>query len=446
MAIVSNDNYKDILAEIASVPRGSSFLIEATIILPDRQIKPYRVVHTDIERDFAQAICDDGVITLSMSMGSYVTDILPNLEEIQIELMYIFTSEIDRDVQYDLKPVVRKYRAYPRLTKDPDLQGLPSIDRDQSLIELEFDITGRVSEVIRMTDVGGTYHNLRPIDLIRVMYYEISRQIEVPVEELPKGTEYVDPDVADTKENLIIPDGLKLLDLPQYLNKYCGGIYNYDIGTYYHERIWYTYPILNTHRYQESKHTIDIYVAPPNHMPGLTRTWKRSSDELKLSIVTTGDFIQKDDREEISLTQGNGIRFGKATELFESWSTVAGNVADTQYADTMAEFVIRNRKSNLQQITRVNPTDNLAHELSKLRTRTGYFILVTWENSRPDLLIPGTPVKFYYQTDSGVKELNATLLNVITHCKQAAPGMSEPRFVSNTAMELYVADSETPIV
>ena len=447
MAVVTQDAYKYKLDEIAKVPRPTYAIVECEIYLGNGEsLKPMRITDLDIERDFANAISDDGVITVKMRLDQYQRLVLPARETLTMSITYFYAAEMSPNIQHNVKPVVTTYRIYPRDTRNYNLQGNPSIDELRALVDVEFDIAGLLTEHIRMTDVGGIYESIRAIDLLRVLYHEISKDVTDTTMMISKGVDHVEPDVDKVVDYLIIPDGLRMINLPTYLNKYCGGIYNFDIGTYYYKDRWYIYPTFNAGRYTESKRTIDMYVAPPNHMPGSTRTWMLSPDLRKLSIITTGDFKQIDNRDEDSLVNGNGVKFAKASELFDSWATTKGNLSVASAADTTAEFVIKNRDSDMQQIVRIEETDNVAGVLTSLQLRKGYYLLVTWEASRPDLIVPGTPVRLYYMEGGKVVELEATVLKLESHTRQVNPGPQVEAMVTNTAMTLFVTDGNVPIV
>ena len=447
MAIITQDAYKDKLAEIAKFPRPTYAIIEFEIFLASGEsFKPMRITDIDMERDFANAMSDDGVITFKMRMEEYQQLILPDKENLTMTLTTYYAAEMSPDIQHDVKPVVTKYRIYPRDTSNYNLKGKPSIDEVRALVDVTFDIVGPLIEHLRMTDVGGIYESIRAIDLLRVLFHEISKSVADTTRMISKGVDHVEPDVDVVVPYLIVPEGVRMINLPTYLNKYCGGIYNFDIGTYYHNEKWYIYPTFNTHRYTESKRTIDIYVAPPNHMPGSTRTWMESLDRKKLSIITTGDYTQIDRRDEDNLVKGNGVKFAKASELFDSWVTTKDNLSVADMATNTAEFVIKNRDSDMQQIMRIDETDNVASVLTSLQSRKGYYVMVTWEASRPDLVIPGTPVRFYYMENGEVQQLEATVLKMESHTRQVNPGPQVEAMITNTALTLFIADAEVPIV
>lgn len=446
MAVVSNDAYKDILEDLSVNFRPSSLNVECIIHLPELKLKPHKVVGIDLEMDFYKAAGDDGVLELSMTAGDYQRYVLPNLDNLIVEIVYSYVGNTPGSTIDGIPPYITKYRAYARQTSDMDLQGTAGTDLDQTLGKYTFDITSRTVEYVRMTSVGGIYRDARPIDILRVLYHEISKDAGLPQDEATQGTDYVPPAVEGLQDFIIIPDGTPLIDLPTYLNEHCGGIYNQGIGCYYHANIWFIYPALNTSRYQESKHTLDIYVAPPNHMPGYDRTYMKRHN--KLIVLSTGDYKQMDKRDEDLLNQGSGVRFSKSTPTFENWAKTKKNVAVAQPNETMAQFVVKERGSNMSQIRNAPSkfTDNVAHQLSLLQPRVGYYILFTWENARPDLLVPGMGVTFNYMSEDKVTTLYASITNVEILTTTVTGRMTDDTYVTNCAITLFVADGATRIV
>lgn len=436
-----DDAYRDTLRTIALHPRPTFCKVSCAIVLPSGiMIAPYKVLNIDIERDFAKAIGDDGVIEISCSLGDYQRHLLPNVENLFIEITRTYIGETDDTDLIGVKPVVSRYRAYLRQTDDPSQQGLPAMDADQTIVEVTLDITAPNNELIRMTKVGGIYEDVKLTDLLKFIYHEVSNSAELPREDLSLGAEAVVANNDITMDYVIIEDDTELINLPQYLNKYCGGIYNFDISCYFHNRRWFIFPTYDTSRYATAKHTVDFYIAPPNHMPGTTRTWRQV--EKKVEIIITGETKQKDNRNVDSLVSGNGVKFGKASQVFEDWSTTTKNLPTVNSADNDARFVVKEHGSELQTFRNIPFTDNVAHVLTELVPLTGYRLLLIWENARPDALTPGSAVRITRQTETGLKVDNAVILNIESHTTQVNPGPKEVRYKTNCSIELFVTDME----
>lgn len=446
MSSYTKKHYDQIVRDISTVERPSICTVDCWIIANGVRMIPHKVINIDELRDFRQSPSDEIVLEVYMPRGDYQRHILPYPGDVEIELKFSWMTEREDVKVNNLKPIHRTFKAYLMSFEDADRQDEPKTDEDRTLTSASFSLIDKTTDLLRMEEISGTFVKQPLIDILRVIYGNRSMALDIPSEERCKGVEFAPPSRVEPPHVTMIRPGLPLLDLPMYLQKKCGGIYNQGIGTYYHQKIWYIYPLYDSSRYDVADYVMDIFDVQPNLMPGLDRTY-RIKDE-KLQIVTTGATVQTDRRDIDYVNYGNGIRFGLAKKLFNEYAGVTDNRATVNPERTMAQFTLRERDVDNQMVKYAENriTDNVAHEMSKMYPRTGQYVLVTWENSRPDFIIPGMPVKYIYQAESEIKEIKGTVLKAENHRTQESPGMTTRRMRTTTALTIFLDDDTVKIV
>lgn len=442
--------YRQAVAEISSAQRPSTYTWGCYIEANGRQLKPYRLAAMDVTCDFQYGCSDEIVIEVLMTQGDYIRHVYPFREDLVVRLTRTFVGEQGTQEIRDLPMKSFRYRAIPLDAKDMDLQGQPSIDNDQTLVTYKFQLMDFTIEQLRLEMVGGIFYQERTIDVLRTLLGVLSMRLDVPTDVRCKGVEFVEPNEETVFENVIIKHGTNVLDLGGYLQKRSGGIYNHGIGTYYQRRNWYVYPLYDIERYEVSgqkrhskeDYALDVFLVPPNRMPSTERTFQVKDDRLQ--ILCTGD-IRQTDREDIdNLTKGNGTRFMLAGESFNAFAGVKDNRATANPERTSAQFMLKPREHEYQYAPFSDNlfTDNVAYEMSKIAARKGEIISVVWENSRPDLIPPGMPLKLMYSNESDILTLYGTVLGMQYTTAPADPGISSSRYRTNAVLILFVVHVE----
>jgi hypothetical protein len=78
-------------------------------------------------------------------------------------------------------------------------------------------------------------------------------------------------------------------------------------------------------------------------------------------------------------------------------------------------------------------------QYSKLAARDGSVIMMEWENSEPDLLIPGMPVKILYLEEDNLRETYGTLVKAHTFVGLKGKGFTANRYSTNTVLAVFVS-------
>lgn len=206
----------------------------------------------------------------------------------------------------------------------------------------------------------------------------------------------------------VVPHDVRLIKLPHYIHEHEGGVYNHGLGAFVFKDMWSIYPPFNLLRYKRSltertQSVMELYQVPTDQIPTSEKTWQRTTSQLR--IICTGPAQVQDISVGAQVSDGNGVRYIRATRFLNAATTDRGNnTGQVNRAVYMAE-VRSSKRQDGDTIARFSPnrvTDNDHYELSKLAEREGQVYVTMWQNSVAlELLLPGQPVRVY-QDKGGV--------------------------------------------
>ena len=436
MVIVNSAIYDEIVNQIARTPRPAAFRVEAFVNSNGVLFESLKLIAEDGHRHFENGFADEIIVTLRFTLATFERYLWPNRQKLKVTIKATSIGESSDADNIGAPIIERQYDAVLVENRDYNLQGMPNYDAQMGFVDAQFQLINPAVQQFRLMTGGSNFHQQNPGTVVKGLLTYLSKQLKVPNEYAIKGVEMWPPDNETVSKHVIIPATTPAPDIPGYVQKYAGGLYNHGLGFYLHRHIWYVYPLYDHGRYERAKLTLDLFIVPHNRATGMNRTFQFKDSRLQVAI--TGDVRHKDSTDIQHLTTGNGVRFMKATPMFSEFAEVSGNRAYVDSSKTTAQFLI-NKRDNAHQAIKLssNPiTDNVAYEMSKLAARNGHLVMMVWENARPDLLIPGMPVKIYYGVESGYETLVGTLLNVTYVTQLDAPGTTGERY--RTTCSLYV--------
>lgn len=438
MAIVSRRLYDQTVNEIFVSPRPSHFTWEVEIIHGTEIIRPRKLVMLEEVREFDVGYCDKIFASVYMTQAIYEEKVYPNRNDLKMVLKMIPIYEGSEAVDPQRKIQVFTYRATLKDIKDDQLVTLPGMDGQQSLRRVLFQLVELGIDELRLTLTGGIFVNERTIDVIRALLGHYSLRLNLPEQHRIKGVEHREPNVVEPMKNIIIPHGVPLLDAPGYIQKYCGGVYNYGIGYYLHKRVWYVYPLWNTDQYETSRYRMDILVIPPNKMPAADRSWILKGQTIY--VTSTGDRDIVDKVDQLMQNKGNGVQFALATNSFNEWAKISGNKATTDPSKSNAQYLVKERqnKQKVLPFSKTRLTDNVAHETSEITKREGRYFQFSWDNSAPRLLYPGMPVKVLYEAPGGIEEQYGVLIKSESTAEPETTSEAERRYRYSTVLTVFI--------
>ena len=412
------------------------------IVGQNKTYVPLQVIAINIRCDFVKAYTDEFTCTLLIPLGKYARLIYPNRTSLEITLSKTPLRESSDDARYDAELESERYSAILiDGDKSPTVgQGRETNDEDSldlmDMLPVSFQLTNKAMEKLRMVSVGGIFRNTTVKDTIRSLLTKQSQDIKVDNKRVLEGVDIVEPKNASKRDHILLPQGIKIFDVCDYIQKNIG-VYNAGVGSYIRNKIWYVFPLYDTTRFNECKQTLSLLILPRNKFPQLERTYKKKGNSLTVLITSETGF--KDDSGTQYLNFGNGARFADANKFMEGFNETKDNTTLVARAKNINEFKLEDRPDgvNLINVTQNKITANPYYEYSKLIGRKGGIFKAIWENSEPSLLIPGMMTRISYYDEGGVKEIYATLLGA-EHSSMRMGDFGSQKHVVNSLMHFFV--------
>jgi hypothetical protein len=404
-----------------------------------------KVLSFDKIRDYEGNFADEVIITILIPAGKYAYRVYPYLDNLEFTLYKHSPKNIATRLDGADSISHERFTATvlnpPATTVEMNSRNQPSehaLDLN-GFVELQIQLLNKAVDQMRMRTVGGNYRNCTAEEVIKSILTTESQKLEVSSEYLPKGVDMV-PVVSPLKrDHILVKQGTRLVDVPSYIHQHCGGVYSTGFSHYFQNGLWYVYPTYNTTRFEKTPKTMTIINVPAMQMPGSEKTYLLDGNHL--TIMATGQTKVLNASEKLILNHGNGVRFADGNFFMESFAETLENKAVASRGKTNNEFITIQRDSTVNNVL-MSPTRITANpllEYSKLAARDGSMMLVSWENSDPDLIYPGMPVRLKYLDGQDIKQVDGVVLKVHNYT-QLVPGdgIMNNRHISTTNMSLFI--------
>lgn len=437
MPIIDTTKYDRVLEVIRNNPREVNYKIEYDIVVDGDIYKPNAVVEINQERNFVTDYAQSTTVFLRMSQQLFNQIVYPNRNKLRLIRRKVAIGEISEEELPSSTVQAKTFVASLVDSSNPSMQGQVSVDNDQMMRDYLFSVRELAVDELRLTQAGGTFRENSALDIAVGLLTHFTNQLNLPKEDMVTGVTFEPSDVKDVPFQTSIPHEVKLLGIVDWLQENAGGIYNQAAGLFFDTTAWYIYPLFNTTRFEKSKYTAEIVCLSPTQAPSMERTF--TIKDSRLFIAATGDVKQSDPEDIGYLNQGNGVRFIKATALHDGPVVVSKNKAKTNLNEVTASISVKDRESGLQSapFSKSKVTDNVANEISKIAARSGQILYIQWENSDPDLIIPGMPCRVLTQGVGDDIELYGTILWVQSHTRLNQPGMTSGRYKTSSVLMIF---------
>lgn len=444
MDIEQSSLYREVEAIVTSASKPVHYAWRAEIHVNGMTYSPLKLLSIDVSSDYDSKYADEIIVALAISGGTYAKRIYPFKEQVDITLYRQPLLEVGDSIDPERAIETERYTATLIDTGNPLLEanGLNSPSEEAlnltNIFEISFQLVNKALEQLRMISVGGKYRNATVEDVIKSVLTTESRKVAVENIRLPQGVDMVPASNVRSREHVIIPQGTKLVDVPEYVHRKCGGVYSAGLGYYLQGDFWYVYPCYDTTRFNSALQTLTVINIPTNKLPGIERTYRK--DSANLVVLATGEVRFRDDSEVQQLNYGNGVRFANADNFMDGFTTTENNKTVAKRSENNSEFVSVTRKSgnNNVQLSASAINSNPFVEYSKLARRQGSLLSFIWENSLPSLIFPGMVTKVMYLEEDDIKEVFGVVLKAHHYVQTKGQGMTDGRHICRTMLSIFV--------
>lgn len=445
MEIEDTPLYYEIQDILSGGSTNSFFKWEAVIHANGQDISPLKVVEIDFNRDYENNFGEETMIRLAMSGGDFFKDVYPYQSDIEITVYKIPMTEAGVNEDESRNVQSRRYKAVYVDQGNPLLETGGQLNNSREALNLTllmdrivFQLIDKNLDQMRMKEYGTVFRNQTVEEAIVSALTSASRNITGPETEKLLGVDIVPPNNTKVRENFLIKQNLRLVDIPRYIQEHLGGVYSTGLGHFYQGLYWFVYPRYDTTRYNKSTRKVHIVNVPANRYSEVERTFKAEAGLV--TILANGDFQFSDFSNRLQGTYGNGVRFADADLFVSGLSKTSNNKLTMSRPDNNNEFVSSlspDGKNNVLAST-TPITSNPFKEYSKLAQREGSLVMLEWRRSNDAYITPGVPVLISYIDGEEIKEVNGVVLKCHTHVAVVGQGMMTDGYFSTTMLAIFV--------
>lgn len=444
MEIEDTPLYKEIKEIVDDGPKPVYYYYKAKVHVEDQDFEFIKVVSVDILSDYLTKVGDIITLNVFVPLGLWAKKIYKSREKLEISLLKIPLKEVSDEHEEEEPIEVQRFFAVPNPDTMPviagrDIDKLTMAELDlKDIFQVEFQLTDKLLHQLRLVTVGGIYRRGTPEDVIKYILASETKKIKVEDEISFQGVDFVEPDNKEKREHYIIPQATPIVNLPVYMQRRIGGIYNTGIGNYYCKRHWFVYSLFDTTRLDKSPKTLTIVKVPAFRTTGMERTYRTEGDTTY--IIGTSNSSMLDDAQSNFTDSGNGVRFSDSRKYVRDFTEVKDNKSKASRKKANHEFMIVDReeqKNSVFQSAR-KTNSNPFVERSELAGKYGGTFRLMWENADPSVLFPGMMCKIHYLDRDEIKEMHGVLLGAEGAVQLHGQGITPRRHITTIALTIFI--------
>lgn len=432
-----------IYAEVENITKetkfSKAFYWEAKVLIDDVEYPIFKLLSLDFVRNYKDNIGDQIMMQCYVPLGFYTKKIYSNKHNMEINL-YKKTVGHDAEVvsMYPYKGILVTKEAPSVTGKDLDNYTEEQLD-NMDILTINIQLIDKSIEKLRMTTVGGIFRDTTNDAVVRGMMYQESKDVLVDGKPSVDLIDWVPTGNKKVRDHVVIPQGTKLLDVPNYVQEKCGGLYPTGLGNYMQNKVWWIYPLFNVKRFDDEERKVAmLFKVPTKRMSNIDRSYR--VEDNKLYMLVTGNVKSKDDGDMKILNKGNGFRQADASQLMTAKALQAeDNKVVINRGTLNTEAMLEERQDGKQNapLSLNQISSNKLKAMSDVASRLGGTLELTWENSDADELIPGMMVRFHYMDNEDMKNIDGVLHYSHTFIQLAGTTITSDRHTSVTYLGIF---------
>jgi hypothetical protein len=426
---------------------STNYTWEVTVHTPEKNLKPLNAMSINFIRDYSGGFGDEITISTLFGRGTFAHQILPFREKLEVTLKRIPTNEaVDTE---NAEGDIQAERFTALLVGDfvsPSLgQGREAKDEFSlnaaGIEDIHFQLQDKACEQLRVLMAGGIGRKTNVQNYLTTIIARDTANLKVNGERALKGVDMIDADNKDVKEQIVVTQGTRLVDLADFIQKRVG-VYNSGLGSYIQNGYWYIFPLYDTTEFNRRVKTLTMLVVPENKMSNVERTFRTEAGST--TILVTGKTAFRDDAGSNYQNYGNGVRFAHAGKLMDANSATADNKTKVTRGQNNGEFVTDESTLKYAPVASNRITANPFPSLSLQASKRGGMFRAIWQNSDHSLVYPGMVVKIVYSEDDAMKDVYGIVHGLI-HVSHKPGGLTSPRYTNQSVIDVFVNNQIKPL-
>ena len=359
------------------------------------------LISVDTKRDYVKDVGDHIFVHMRIPKGLYFRRIMNHRANLEITLK---KKSGDKVWEQRLK-----------LAISSSVRGLKG-SRHETISENKLDSEGFVDVtgqcVNRFLEVmvgqivkAGTYNGVNFKKLVPVIFKEVTDEITVSGMDNKVTVVMEEPSNNRNYKNLVLKTGIKIMDLPSFLQNKDFGLYNGNVYTFLQmegkEKKVYIGSLHNTE--VKNKRQLKVLLVPETKYANYSNTY--TSDDTTLKIITSSSDSVYDNIANLIMNKGQGIHVPETDGIAKRSLADDGGTPTVNKCALATRVVNKETPDNTVKLEYSKPTNNLYKARSSVMERNGMNVMVRWEYSNSDLIFPGMIAYLMYENGNGKAEI-----------------------------------------
>jgi len=392
-----------------------------------------------IIRDYIENISDYIEIRLSVHLGTFIYDIYPYLDNIEL------TITTNKQLHQNKNPYIKteRYKAVYILEKNksiPNTVNQSREDLNQNLpVLLTLQLLDRSVETIRIKTTQGNFDksinpknkDMSPKAFLKSIISEETNKILIENKPPLDNISIEDPDNLEQLKSITIPSYTRIVELPEIIQNNNIGMYNSGIGNYIqtfgidpftYKKTFFIYSLFNPKKYETSEYKI-IFYSPVTSNYSLTDITYKYTDKV-LKVLTNTISVINDQKETNLMSTGSGFRVSNANSYMKKPIEITEQGPKFKRDGLNTEIVYNERADGLNFAPNKSISNNSFSLASEVLKKRGNYINLEVNNLDHDFIYPGAPCKINYENkDNKVNEIYGVIHEVIVKYNSTSTNM-----------------------
>lgn len=403
---------KDVISN-HSETYSSTFTFEVKLHTEEKDLNSsdyVTVVEMTVAKDFVRNMSDYTEITLLIPLGTFVYDVYPFLNNIEVTL--ITTKQLRKEGVP--QRVMERYKAVYLLDKNKDKPTMSTASKEdlnqQLPTTLTLQLIDRAVEVFRIKTTQGSFdprvsanRHMSVENFLRSVVSEEANKILIENKPI---LEHINIEPVDNKEplsGLVIPSGTRVIDLADFLQHKGKGVYNAGVGSYVQNfgidpyqssKGYYTYSLYKTSKFDKAKTKMIIYSPITSSLSTTEVTYKYEEGLIRVVSHTIPNL--EDLKESGLMSTGVGYRISNAASFMKKSVVLTEDGPAFDRARQNTEVITQDRADGVNYAPNKGITSNHFVLTSEILEKKGSYVTIQISNLDHEFIYPGMPVKIVY--------------------------------------------------
>jgi len=402
-----------------------------------------KVVGMVVHRDYVNNYADETFLEVIMGAGQFANRVYPYKSNLVLTL---YSRNVDPVTKDNLRAAAIRVEQYRAVLVDSQAETMEKKDDTAASTEamdltdlkrVRFQLIDMGVEQIRSMTVGTIPQNCAPGDILKTLLTHMIKDAKVDDRQSVTGVEMWPPTNTEVVKQVPIKHRLPLTDLGDLMQN-AVGLYSTGFGNYIQKGLWYVYPLCDWERFDNDLKSLTLIGVPKKKFNGTERTFRQTANQT-IALVS-GEISTADMTERRRMAEGNGVRFTDPSRALKAYTVTEGNKATVMRDELNSEFTTHESPTGFNRTPSAGKpfTANKMVQLSQLTAREGTLMAVAWDYSDIDAITPGMPVKFMYESEGSIVEVQGIVWEAIHTFKAIQPGITEGPHQCTTMLLLNV--------